>query len=178
MPKKAKAKSAAKSKPKPNVKVTTPVQVRWLQTRHVADVLSIEAELVAPLDEDELVRMARHEDCITMVAVDGDDRVAGYMAYHLLGKRLHVVRFAVGKRYRRLGVGKQLIEKLKSKLSADRRTSISIEVRESNLDLLLFLRAQRFRAVKVLRERFVDTREDAYLLRYALGDLSAIVAAR
>jgi ribosomal-protein-alanine N-acetyltransferase len=77
-----------------------------------------------------------------------------------------VLNFAVNSEYRRRGVGTQMIAKLTSKLSAQRRTRIVLEVRETNLSAQLFFRANNFRAVSVLRNFYEDTPEDAYVMQY------------
>ena len=59
-----------------------------------------------------------------------------------------------------------LIEKLVSKLSSQRRTRITLEVRETNLPAQLFFSTSGFRAVSVLRDFYDDTTEDAYLMKY------------
>ena len=59
-----------------------------------------------------------------------------------------------------------MVAKLVSKLSYDRRTRITLEVRETNLDAQLFFRNQGFRATSVLRNFYDDTPEDAYFMQY------------
>jgi len=68
--------------------------------------------------------------------------------------------------FQRDGVGRSLINKLKSKLSYERRNRITLKVRESNLDAQLFFRAMGFQAVEVLRNHYQECSEDAYLMRY------------
>jgi [ribosomal protein S18]-alanine N-acetyltransferase len=77
-----------------------------------------------------------------------------------------VLNFAVHPKYRRRGIGGQMLHKLVSKLSPDRRNRIMLEVRETNLGAQLFFKAQSFRAVSVLRDFYEDTTEDAYLMQY------------
>jgi ribosomal-protein-alanine N-acetyltransferase len=80
--------------------------------------------------------------------------------------RLHLLNFAVGREFRRHGVGVQMLSKLIAKLSSQRRTRILLEVRETNLPAQLFFRNLGFRAVSVLRDFYDDTTEDAYLMQY------------
>jgi len=82
---------------------------------------------------------------------------------------LHVENFAVHPDYRRCGIGTAMVEKLKSKLSPIKRTSLALDVRESNLDAQLFFRHHGFKAVKVIREAYEDTDEDAYRFAYKIG---------
>jgi ribosomal-protein-alanine N-acetyltransferase len=59
-----------------------------------------------------------------------------------------------------------MVAKLIGKLSSQRRSRITLEVRETNLAAQLFFRSQAFRAVSVLRRYYDDTPEDAYLMQY------------
>jgi [ribosomal protein S18]-alanine N-acetyltransferase len=59
-----------------------------------------------------------------------------------------------------------MIEKLVGKLSSQRRTRISLEVRETNLPAQVFFRSGGFKATNVLHEFYDDSPEDAYLMQY------------
>lgn len=90
----------------------------------------------------------------------------GFYVYELHKTRLHVLNFAVDPQHWRQGVGRQMVDKLKSKLHPDRRNKIMLEVRETNLAAQLFFRAQGFKAVSVFRDFYRDVTEDAYLFQY------------
>jgi ribosomal-protein-alanine N-acetyltransferase len=89
--------------------------------------------------------------------------------------RLHILNFAVAPAYRRLGIGRQMIQKLIAKLSSHRRTRVTLAVRERNLPAQLFFRSMAFRAVKVLRGYYEDTGEDAFLMHYQLPNDSSTI---
>jgi ribosomal-protein-alanine N-acetyltransferase len=142
------------------------VHIRWMIRRDMPEVLDIENEgFEFPWLEEDFIRCLRQRNCIGMVA-EHEDRVVGFMIYELHKTRLHVLNFAVNDDYRRRGIGQQMVAKLISKLSLERRTRIVLEVRETNLAAQLFFRALGFRAVSVLRDYYDDTPEDAYLMQY------------
>jgi ribosomal-protein-alanine N-acetyltransferase len=142
------------------------VHVRWMIRRDMPEVLAIENSCFEfPWSEDDFLRCLRQRNCIGMVA-DLDDEVAGFMIYELHKTRLHLLNFAVSPRHRREKVGTRMLGKLVAKLSAQRRTRIVLEVRETNLSAQLFFRQQGFRAVSLLRDFYEDTTEDAYLMQY------------
>ena len=142
------------------------VHIRWMIRRDMPEVLNIESSSFEfPWLEDDFVRCLRQRNCIGMVA-EQDDRVVGFMIYELHKTRLHILNFAVAPNCRRQGIGQQMVAKLVSKLSPERRSRIVLEVRETNLAAQLFFRAQRFRAVSVLRGYYDDTPEDAYIMQY------------
>ncbi|MFQ3650859.1 MAG: ribosomal protein S18-alanine N-acetyltransferase [Gemmataceae bacterium] len=144
------------------------VHIRWMIRRDMPEVLGAESENTAfAWTEEDFLRCLRQRNCIGMVAEQGE-RIVGYMIYELHKHKLHILNFGVHPQWRRQGIGTLMVTKLVSKLSSHRRTSITLEVRESNLDAQLFFRKQGFLGVKVLRGFYEDTGEDAYLMRYGL----------
>lgn len=142
------------------------VHIRWMIRRDMPEVLEIErGSFEFPWFEEEFIRCLRQRNCIGMVAEHGE-RVVGFMIYELHKSRLHILNFAVASDLRRRGIGAQMIEKLVGKLSSQRRTRISLEVRETNLAAQVFFRANGFRATSVLHEFYDDSPEDAYLMQY------------
>jgi [ribosomal protein S18]-alanine N-acetyltransferase len=142
------------------------VHIRWMIRRDMPEVLGIEAgSFEYSWSEEDFIRCLRQRNCIGMVA-EHDDRVVGFMIYELSKTRIHVLNFAVADDCRRLGVGTQMIAKLIGKLSAQRRSRVMLEVRETNLAAQLFFRDSGFRAVSVLRRYYDDTPEDAYLMQF------------
>ncbi|REJ67419.1 MAG: ribosomal-protein-alanine N-acetyltransferase [Planctomycetota bacterium] len=134
--------------------------------RDMSEVLQIENRCFEfPWFEEDFIRCLRQRNCIGMVA-EHEDRVVGFMIYELHKTRLHILNFAVHPDVQRMGVGSQMIAKLVSKLSFQRRTRVLLEVRETNLDAQLFFRNNGFRATSVLREYYDDTPEDAYVMEY------------
>jgi ribosomal-protein-alanine N-acetyltransferase len=142
------------------------VHIRWMIRRDMPEVLGIERNSFEfPWFEEDFIRCLRQRNCIGMVAEHGE-RVVGFMIYELHKTRLHILNFAVAADFRRRGVGQQMIEKLIAKLSSQRRTRITLEVRETNLPAQLFFKSAEFRAVTVLRAYYEDSPEDAYLMQF------------
>lgn len=142
------------------------VHIRWMIRRDMEQVLSIERSAFEfPWSEEDFVSCLRRRNCIGMVAERGE-QVLGFMIYELHKTRLHLLNFSVDAEYRRQGVGSQMVEKLVGKLSSQRRTRLSLEVRETNLDAQLFFKGSGFRATSVLRDFYDDSPEDAYLMQY------------
>ena len=142
------------------------VHIRWMIRRDMTEVLDIETRnFEFPWTEQDFIHCLRQRNCIGMVA-EFDERVVGFMVYELHKDQLHILNFAVHPDFHRRGVGKQIVGKLISKLSHQRRNRIMLEVRETNLSAQLFFRQLGFRAVSVLRDFYDDTTEDAYLMQY------------
>ncbi len=142
------------------------VHIRWMIRRDMPEVLEIEtSSFEFPWTEEDFIRCLRQRNCIGMVA-EHDERVVGFMIYELHKNQLHILNFAVHAKIRRHGVGQQMVDKLISKLSHQRRNKILLEVRETNLSAQLFFRRQGFRAISLLRDFYDDTTEDAYLMQF------------
>ena len=143
------------------------VHIRWMIRRDMPEVLAIEAgQESLPWMEDEFLKILRQRNCIGMVA-EADDKIVGFMIYELNKHRLQILNFAVHPNYRRRGVASQMAAKLIGKLSSQRRTRISLHIRETNLSAQLFFRAIGFMALEIAREHFEDTGEDAYIMCYS-----------
>jgi [ribosomal protein S18]-alanine N-acetyltransferase len=147
------------------------VHIRWMIRRDMPEVLGIERESFEfPWFEEDFIRCLRQRNCIGMVAEanlgKGGERVVGFMIYELHKTRLHILNFAVAKGIRMRGIGRQMAEKLSSKLSSQRRTRITLEVRETNLPAQLFFKKVGFRAITVLRSYYEDSPEDAYVMQF------------
>lgn len=142
------------------------VHIRWMIRRDMPEVLDIENESFEfPWYEEDFIRCLRQRNCIGMVA-ECNEEVVGFMIYELEKSKLHLLNFAVASRFRRRGVGRQMLDKLVGKLSHQRRTRICLEIRETNLPAQLFFKACDFRAVAVVRDFYDDTPEDAYVMQY------------
>ena len=144
------------------------VQIRWLIRRDMADVLAIEAaSFEYAWTEEDFLCCLRQRNCIGMVAERGG-KIVGFMIYELHKAKLRLLNFAVAPAMRRQHVASQMIRRLVDKLSQQRRREIVLEVRETNLPAQKFFQKQGFLALGVLRDRYDDTTEDAYLMRYLL----------
>lgn len=149
------------------------VHIRWMIRRDMPEVLQIEQDSFDfSWCEEDFLRCLRQRNCIGMVA-ELNEKVVGFMIYELHKSKLHILNFAVHADQRRRGVGSQMILKLISKLSTHRRNRITLEVRETNLASQLFFRRVEFRAVRVIRNHYPDTGEDAYLMQHRLASADA-----
>jgi [ribosomal protein S18]-alanine N-acetyltransferase len=142
--------------------------IRWMIRSDIEQVLQIENESFDfAWSEEVFIRYLRQRNCIGMVN-EIENRVAGFMVYELYENRIHLVNFCVKNDFRRTGVGTEMMKKLVSKLSEQRRNRIMLEVRETNLAAQHFFKRMEFRAISVLRGFYEETDEDAYLMQYRL----------
>jgi ribosomal-protein-alanine N-acetyltransferase len=148
--------------------VVEKAQIRWLIRRDMDDVLRIEREsFVGPWTEDDLLSVLRNRAVIGTVIETGNE-IKGFMVYELHKERLELLNMAVDPAERRKGYGRQMIQRLIDKLSQQRRRSVEVVVRESNVNAQLFFSSLGFRSVRIHRKHFDDVPEDGYRFRYSV----------
>jgi ribosomal-protein-alanine N-acetyltransferase len=96
-----------------------------------------------------------------------DEEVVGFMVYELHKQRLQVVNLAVHPKFRRMGIGRQMIEKLVGKLCYQRRNRIEIGVADYHLGAHLFFKACGMRCEKVNFDE--DIQQHWYHFIYRVG---------
>lgn len=147
------------------------VGMRCMIRKDLAPVAAIDrASFLLPWTETDFLTVQRQSHCHGMV-VSYRRRVIGYWLMRLCPREVNVLHFCVSPEYRRMGVGRQMVDTLKDCLAPNGRTRIIMEIRESNTSAHHFFHSQGFRAVTVLREHYSDTGEDAYVFEYALSEL-------
>lgn len=145
--------------------------IRWMIRRDMQEVLEIESlSFEYPWCEEDFIMCLRQRNCIGMVIEIGE-YVVGYVIYELAPTHLSVLNIAVHPDWRRQGCGKAMLDKMKGKLSQQRRTSLYLIVRETNLSTHLFLRSQNLKCIEILRDFYeVDEGcEDGYHFRFRTG---------
>lgn len=144
------------------------VHIRFMIRRDMPEILAIENQCFEfTWDEDAFIRQLRRRNCIGMVC-QAAEKVVGYMVYELHSIHLRLLNLAVHEDFRYRGIARQMIDKLIGKLSQARRSRISLEILERNLDAQLCFKRLGFRAIATLRNFHEETDEDAYVFRYCL----------
>lgn len=145
------------------------VSTTWMLKRHLAEVMRIEqASFEFCWEEDDFCNCLRQQHVTGRIS-EFQETVRGFVIYENQKTSLHILNFAVHPSFRRQSVGRQMVEMLIERIRKARRTSITLEVRESNLRAQLFFQRLGFIATKVLRGHYEDTVEDAYVMKYELS---------
>ena len=136
------------------------VQVRWLIRRDMDHVMAIErASFSDPWSEEEFLCCLRQKNTIGRVA-EINYQIVGYMIYELHKRVVRIANFAVDPEYRRQDIGTAMLASLKERID-HRRSTITAEIRDSNLTAHQFFAANDFLALSVLPQYFLNG-EDAY----------------
>lgn len=146
------------------------VSLRWMIRLDLPEVLEIE-RLSSPQPWTRAIFEAelRNRSVIGLVACVGD-RIAGHVVYQYTPRSLTVETLGVHPDFRRRGVARAMLARLKTKLDPIRRREISLVVRESATPMHLLLRSEGFRASGVWREFYGTPREDAYVFGYEVAE--------
>ena len=148
------------------IDLTDKIHLRWMIRDDMDQVLEIEKSTFEfAWTEEDFIHCLNQRNCIGMVA-EYDEKVVGFMIYELHRDRLNVLNFAVCHELRSSSIGTAMSNKLIGKLSSQRRSKITLEVRETNLDSQLFFQKQGFKAIEVVKNSYGETPEDAYLMQY------------
>jgi ribosomal-protein-alanine N-acetyltransferase len=144
------------------------VHCRWMIRRDMPEVFDIEnGSFKSPWNEEDFLRALRCRATIGCVAEHGETVVA-FSIYRLQSKFLEIVNLAVHPKWRHMGIGTTMVNKLKSKLSSHRKTRLHIILSETNLDAHLFFKACGFVALEVMRGHF-ENGDDGYKFVYRLA---------
>lgn len=127
------------------VETQSTLHVRWMLPRDYEHAETIERFSVRPWSYRRLREIARDRNKIGVVA-EASEQVVGFMIYGLHRGCLTIERMGVDPEFRRMGVGSELIGRLRNKLEPERRTRIITHVNDDVLDVHLFLQSQGFRA--------------------------------
>jgi ribosomal-protein-alanine N-acetyltransferase len=106
--------------------------------------------------------------CAGLVALDARGHIVGYLLLHFdaAGPEVRVCQVAVHPTHRRRGVGSRLLRWVIDHTPTEEGIDVCAGVNESNLAAQLFLRSNRFRAVRVLPRAACGGTEDLYLFRF------------
>lgn len=89
-------------------------------------------------------------------------KIVGYFIVRFLQDRYIILRMVLAEEYKRRKIGTRVIEQLINKLRLTSRRYIEVLVDERNLPAQLFLKANKFKWLKTLK----DTGHDVYCMIY------------
>jgi GNAT superfamily N-acetyltransferase len=150
--------------------------IRWMEYSDMAvcekiDLGNTENSVLAWKEQD-FKNELREKDTIGQV-MEVHGQIVGFMVYLLQVKQIILMHMSVAKRMQRKGLGTAMVDKLKRKLRPGRRERIIVPVRESLLGAHLFMKANGFIAISVLKNDFIDTNEDAYIFKFDLPQVGS-----
>lgn len=160
------ARETSPDAPKVEARPSVGVLIRWMIKRDIPNAMMIDgASFRFPWAEEDWKASTGKAHQIQLVA-EVDHTIAGFVAYELRYHSIEILRLAVSPEWRRLGIGRELVDRLIGKLHPGRRELLKVFVHERHLPSQLFFRDCGFRAERVVREFYEDTNDDAYLMTW------------
>ncbi|TSC79359.1 MAG: ribosomal-protein-alanine acetyltransferase [Candidatus Peregrinibacteria bacterium Gr01-1014_25] len=132
--------------------------IRWMIRRDLPEVLAIEQASFEPdqWTEDDFLTTMRQHNVIGMVA-EYDEKVVGSMLYELHKTTIRLATMAVDPRYRRKGIGTQMIQRLCGKLKSHRRNVLDVGIPTETAEAAIpFFEQNRFQHVAGVESATVE----------------------
>jgi len=158
----------ATESPKNRTPKLTPdaIHFRWMIRSDLPRVMHLEnCAFANPWREDEMLKFLASRNGIGMVA-ELAGVVRAYWLYELRNISYEIHNIAVEHTFRRMGLGRAIIERTKGKLSESNRKALVTYVADFNLPAQLFFKACGFRATAISRQHWEESDADAYRFFY------------
>ena len=136
-----------------------------MRPEHIAQVAELEKLCFsAPWSETAVRGELTNPLSLWIVAVDGDT-VAGYIGSQSVMGEADMMNVAVSPSYRRQGIAEKLVVSLVEKLTAQKVSSLTLEVRASNEPAIALYEKLSFVQVGRRPNYYTKPKEDALILR-------------
>ena len=144
--------------------------IRSMKRGDVPAVAELEAlTFTMPWSEATFRGLLRRRDVDALVAVEGDDRLAGYAIAWGVYDQGELANLCVTEAQLGSGLGARLLEEVLARMETRGITQVFLEVRESNARARRFYERYAFRQVGRRRRYYVEPDEDALVLYRPLG---------
>ena len=132
---------------------------------HVAAVAELEKRCFSdPWSVNSISSELTNQLSLWVVAMDGE-RLVGYVGSQSVLGWADMMNIAVDPDYRRLGIGRRLVEELEARLKENKVTCLTLEVRASNEGAIALYDQLGFVSVGRRPNYYRNPKEDALILR-------------
>lgn len=144
--------------------------IRRMNVSDIDAVFEIEKELfTTPWDKDALTYELERNAFSTILVIEIDQEIIGYIGMWLLGDQTQITTLGVKKIYQGHGYGKILMDKCEEITREQGYSNINLEVRVSNLAAFNLYEKCGFKVAAIRKNYYQDNHEDAYLMIKKLG---------
>lgn len=107
-------------------------------------------------------------DCTAIILAEHRNNIRGFIAYQINERRrsLRIAKVMVKRQNRGHGIGRKLVGFCQARLGKFNGVVMRAYVRETSASAQSFFKSLNFRAIKVKRAFFDDSKEDAYLFEW------------
>ncbi len=141
------------------------IEYKYMNAEFVQQVAALEKQCFSmPWSENSISSELNNPLSLWIIAVEGE-RLLGYVGSQSVLGEADMMNLAVSPEYRKNGIGQKLVEVLINELKDKEVTSITLEVRESNIAAINLYIRLGFQKVGQRRGYYSNPKEDALILR-------------
>lgn len=149
--------------------MTDPIRIRRMRPRDMAAVMAIEtASYTVPWSEATFRGLIHRSDADVVVA-EAEGELVGYAAAWFVADQAELGNVAVAESWRRRGIGARLVAVVLERAGERGMREVFLEVRPSNTVARRLYEQFGFRDVSRRRNYYAEPREDAVVMRTAVG---------
>ena len=142
------------------------ITIRKMQPEDSAFIAEIEKNCFSePWSAKAFAEAAQNKEYIYLTALDCN-AVVGYAGCILAGEEADITNIAVSEKYRRMGIGQELLRQLTLLAGQNGVTEMFLEVRQSNMPAQSLYSGMGFEAVGIRRNFYRKPGEDAVIMKY------------
>lgn len=142
------------------------IKIIKMSKEHIDSVVNLENECFSePWSFEGILQELSNDKAYFIVAIM-DNKVAGYTGMYCIYGDCYITNIAVSHNYRRLGIGKALINKLIKYAKKQNYNFISLEVRESNISAINLYKSFGFKKIGVRQNFYNKPKENAIIMTY------------
>ena len=140
------------------------LSIEKMMSLHIEEVAKLEKECFSsPWSEDGLKSELNNGFARFFVALQ-DGGIAGYIGAHNVLGEVYITNIAVFPEFRKMGIGKALVEFLIAQMKSENAEFVTLEVRKSNFSAISLYEKCGFKPVGERKDFYEKPREDAILM--------------
>lgn len=141
------------------------IEIKTMSVDHINDIMVVEnLSFSIPWSQDAFIEEITRNKFAVYLAALSEGRVVGYAGMWKVCGEGHITNIAVHPEFRRNGVGALLLDKLIEIAKAEAITSMTLEVRRSNLSAQKLYSKFGFVVEGFRKAYYADTGEDAIIM--------------
>ena len=145
------------------------VEIRPMEQRDVSAVMAIENScFVAPWKESDLLTELVDNQFANLFVAELNNEIVGFVDYWHTFDSATICQIAVNKAFQRQHIGSLLLEEVKKDCYAKRVRIITLEVRKSNQNAIIFYKKHNFKE-ELIKSNYYSNGEDAIYMTYEVN---------
>jgi len=141
------------------------LKIRWMVKSDFYDVVHIDSLSYSFFwDYKKIFSIMTKNNSLGLVA-EKNGIIIAYLIYESKMKSFSCSRLAVHPDHRRKGIGSDILNSIIFRMKKNKINKIDFLINEYNLEAQLFLKYNEFKAIDIIKNKYSDVKEDAYLMR-------------